>query len=70
VFRAGGVAFYELGGAGNDLEHMPLHQDVGLGLRTLIPQTSREVFRFDFAIPLDGSAAGKLRFIAGFESAF
>ena len=27
------------------------HQDVGLGVRVLIPQTSRELFRFDIAVP-------------------
>lgn len=70
MFRVGGVAFYELGGAANALATMPLHQDVGVGLRALIPQTSRELFRFDFAIPLDGRQAGALRFLAGFESAF
>ena len=29
-----------------------------------------DLFRFDFAFPLDGPAAGALRFIGGFESAF
>ncbi len=70
VLRVGGVAFYELGGAANALDHLPLHQDVGVGFRALIPQTSRELFRFDFAFPLDGKQAGALRFLAGFESAF
>jgi hypothetical protein len=39
----------------------------------LIPQTSRELFRFDLAIPVtDGvrTRAGSPAFIAGFESAF
>ena len=31
---------------------MQLYHDVGLGVRTLIPQTSRELFRFDLAFPL------------------
>jgi len=70
VMRVGAVAFYELGGAANDLAHLPLHQDVGFGFRSLVPQTSRELFRFDFAFPLDGRQAGALRFLAGFESAF
>jgi len=42
----------------------------GVGLRALIPQTSRELFRFDLAFPLDGAFAGTPRFIAAFESAF
>ena len=32
---------------------MQLHHDVGFGVRMLIPQTSRELFRFDLAFPLD-----------------
>jgi hypothetical protein len=70
VLRLGGVAFYELGGAANSLVHMPLYDDAGVGLRMLIPQTSRELFRFDFAFPLDGPQPGALHFIAGFDSYF
>jgi len=76
VVRYGGVLFYEVGGVSDTLlargssPGMQLHQDVGAGFRMLIPQTARDLFRFDFAIPLDGAAAGTLRFIAGFESAF
>ncbi len=47
-----------------------MHQDIGVGLRFLVPQLSRDLFRFDFAFPLDGPAAGTLRFIGGFESVF
>lgn len=71
IVRLGGTLFYDLGGAfntfGNDFA---LHHDVGFGLRMLVPQTARDLFRFDFAFPLDGAAAGKLRFIAAFEQAF
>jgi hypothetical protein len=73
VLRLGGVLFYEVGGVGDTLagnNKIQLHHDVGVGFRMLIPQTARDLFRFDFAIPLDGNAAGSLRFIAGFESAF
>jgi hypothetical protein len=80
VLRLGAVAFYEAGGAANTFTTraadgsrrwtFPLHQDVGVGLRMLIPQTARDLFRFDFAVPLDGRDAGKLRFIAGFDTAF
>jgi hypothetical protein len=69
----GGVAFYEVGGVGDTFfkqDRIQLHHDVGVGFRALFPQTARDLFRFDFAVPLDGAAAGKLRFIAGFESAF
>jgi len=70
MLRAGSVLFYDVGGATQTFETMQLHHDVGAGVRVLIPQNGRDVFRFDFAIPLDGQAAGKLRLIAAFESAF
>jgi hypothetical protein len=49
---------------------MRLHQDVGFGLRALTPQTSRELFRFDLAFPLDGGSRGVPQFIGGFGSEF
>ncbi len=70
VLRFGGVAFYEIGGAANSLAGMPLYDDIGAGLRILIPQTSRELFRFDLAMPLNGPEPGTLHFIAGFDSYF
>ncbi|MFN0245500.1 MAG: BamA/TamA family outer membrane protein [Kofleriaceae bacterium] len=70
VLRAGGVLFYDAGGAADTLRNLTIHQDVGIGLRTLLPQTSRELFRFDLAFPLDGAARFSPRFIAGFQSEF
>ncbi len=73
VFRVGGVLFYDVGGAEDTLRDVRLHHNVGLGFRALIPQTSRELFRFDLAVPLDDGVrtrAGDVAFIAGFESAF
>ena len=75
AFRVGGVVFYEAGGAANSFGQMQLYQDVGVGLRTLIPQTSRELFRFDFALPLVDADPGVSRrafrvFIRGFDSYF
>ena len=70
VLRVGAVLFYDVGSAADTFKEMRLHHDVGAGFRMLIPQTARDLFRFDFAVPLDGIAAGKVRFIAGFESAF
>jgi len=70
VLRLGGVLFYDLGGVGESLAHTALHHDVGVGFRMLIPQTARDVFRFDLPIALDGPNAGRPRFIASFESAF
>ncbi len=74
VLRLGAVAFYEVGGAANSFSQMQLHQNIGVGLRTLIPQTARDVFRFDFAKPLDNSQRcpipGNICFILGFDSYF
>jgi outer membrane translocation and assembly module TamA len=72
VLRVGGVAFYEAGSAGNSLDEMTLYQDVGAGIRMLIPQTSRELFRFDVALPLVAIPGNPVspHFIAGFASYF
>lgn len=73
VLRYGGVLFYDVGSAADTFKDMRLFHDVGVGLRVLVPQTSRELFRFDLAFPLvDGivTQAGRPQFIAGFESAF
>ena len=50
-----------------------LHQDIGVGFRALIPQSNRDLFRFDLAIPLDDgerTRRGALRFIASFDQFF
>jgi hypothetical protein len=73
VFRVGAVGFYEVGGVAESLQRMSLHSDVGFGVRLLIPQTSRELFRFDLALPLQdavGNPAFHPHFIAGFASYF
>ena len=73
VVRVGGVVFYEGGGAANSFAQMQYFHDIGFGARMLIPQSSRELFRFDLAFPLvaaDGTRAGVPRFIAGFDSYF
>lgn len=70
VFRVGAVAFYELGGAADTFRELDLHHDVGFGLRGLTPQTSRELFRFDLAFPMDGPDRGHPKFSAGFQQEF
>jgi hypothetical protein len=74
VLRVGAVAFYEVGGAAESFNVMQLHHDVGVGFRMLIPQTARDLFRFDIAKPLDGQhdcpIPGNICFIAGFDSYF
>jgi hypothetical protein len=73
LLRFGGVAFYEVGGAANTFSTMQLYQDIGFGLRMLIPQTSRELWRFDLAFPIGAPPSSGLlapHFIAGFGSYF
>ncbi|HTL37572.1 MAG TPA: hypothetical protein VL326_30785, partial [Kofleriaceae bacterium] len=73
VLRVGGVLFYDGGGAANSFGQMTFLQDVGFGLRALVPQSSRELFRFDLSFPLvnaDDVSAGHPRFTAGFDSYF
>jgi outer membrane translocation and assembly module TamA len=70
VLRLGAVVFYDLGGAEDSLSRLELHQDAGIGLRMLVPQTSAQLLKFDFAIPFDGPGRGSLRFLAGFGSEF
>lgn len=73
VLRFGAVLFYEAGGAASSYSTMRVYQDIGVGLRMLIPQTSRDLFRFDFAFPMEsapGIRAWFPRFVAGFDSYF
>ncbi len=50
--RVGAVAFYDVGGAGDTVEDIALHQSLGAGLRILFPQVNRQSFRIDWAAPL------------------
>lgn len=73
VLRFGGVVFYEVGGVAASLHDLSLFHDIGFGLRVLVPQTSRELLRFDVAFPLrsaPNNAAFQPHFISGFESYF
>ncbi len=49
----GGVVFYDAGDAAPNLGLIRPKQSVGFGLRTLIPQLNRLVFRFDVAFPMN-----------------
>jgi hypothetical protein len=65
--------FYDGGGSASSFGTMRYLHDVGIGMRMLIPQSSRDLFRFDLAFPLataPGTPAGHPRFIAGFDSYF
>jgi hypothetical protein len=49
--RVGGVAFYDVGGAGDSLHEALPNQSLGAGVRVLFPQINRQVFRLDWAVP-------------------
>ncbi len=73
--RVGAILFWDAGHAADCYRGcerpLSLHQDVGGGVRVLIPQLQPYVFRFDWALPLTGSTAGfPGRFIAGVNQVF
>jgi hypothetical protein len=72
--RFGALAFYDVGDAADSFAALVIHQDLGFGLRWLIPQLNSSVIRFDWAFPLeDGNltrAGWPGRFSAGFEQVF
>ncbi|MCA9527020.1 MAG: BamA/TamA family outer membrane protein [Myxococcales bacterium] len=51
----GAVAFYDAGDVYGEDDAFALRQSVGVGLRGLLPQFNREVFRLDLGVPIDGS---------------
>jgi hypothetical protein len=69
--EAGAVVFDDVGGAASSFRSMGLHDDVGVGLRVVVPQTSPEPIRLDWAFALDGDHAGwPGRIIAGYRQGF
>lgn len=69
--RAGAIAFWDAGNAADSVDDLGLFQDVGIGLRMLVPQLSSLVYRFDWAIALDGPTRGfPGRISAGLEQVF
>ncbi|HEV8247615.1 MAG TPA: BamA/TamA family outer membrane protein, partial [Polyangiaceae bacterium] len=69
--QVGMAAFYDAGHAAERLSDLELKQAVGLGLRILFPQANREVFRFDWGLPLSlrgGPLPGA--FFVTFQQAF
>jgi hypothetical protein len=69
--RVGGLAFWDVGHAADRLAELSLQQDVGIGVRAIVPQLQPFVFRLDYAIPLTGDTAGfPGRFSAGIAQAF
>jgi hypothetical protein len=72
--RFGALAFYDVGNAAPSFADLVLRNDVGIGLRWLVPQFNSTVIRFDWAVPLqDGTvthAGMPGRFTAGFQQVF
>ncbi len=72
--RMGGLAFYDAGDAAASFQTLLLRQDVGLGLRVLIPQLNTYVLRVDWALPLQDGPLTRAglpgRLSLGFRQAF
>lgn len=58
LFRVGGVAFYDFGGAFSDTDLWGLTHSLGLGARILFLPFNRSVLRVDVAVPVDGPRFG------------
>lgn len=69
--RVGGIAFWDVGHAADALSDFVLHNDVGIGLRVLAPQTGESIYRLDWAYPFQGEGSGLPgRISLGFYQAF
>ena len=69
--RVVAVAFWDMAHAADTLGELKMKHGVGAGIRYLVPQLQPIVFRFDWAIPLQGASAGfPGRFSAGVAQTF
>lgn len=72
--QTGAVAFWDVGDAFDGWSDMRIKHGVGVGLRAVFPQFSRNVWRLDWGLPLTRSAApnGPFpgQFVLTFEHAF
>lgn len=66
----GGVAFWDVGGAADGANNIPIAHGVGVGLRVLLPQIDRQVFRIDLGVPVESAPFSKLTLTAGFRQVF
>lgn len=66
------AAFFDVGGASNDVTRLSPHASAGGGLRIGLPQFNREIFRIDFGFPLETLPANKTPsyFVAQYGQAF
>jgi hypothetical protein len=53
TLQLGGVAFYDTGVVWDRSSALDVHQSVGFGIRTLLPQLDRIVFRVDLGFPVE-----------------
>ena len=67
TIQVGLAAFADVGAAADSFDELSFKPSVGLGLRTLIPQANRFVFRVDWGLPL---APGYPTFPGGFFASF
>ncbi len=72
--RIGGLLFWDSGHAATKLSRIRLQNDVGAGIRLLVPQVSSQLYRLDWAFPLQSSAGMSAgwpgRVTLGFEQVF
>lgn len=54
--RVGYVAFWDIGDAANSPNELTAHQNVGVGVKALIPQTGESLLSFYWAVPMDRGA--------------
>lgn len=66
-FHGGLVLFYDMGDVygGRERDALLVKHTLGLGVRGLLPQFNREVFRFDVGVPVDGTTGFMLRLSGG-----
>ena len=53
TLQLGGALFYDSGDAFDGFSNLHLKHSVGVGMRLLIPQLDRTVFRVDWGVPLE-----------------
>lgn len=72
TLHVGGVVFYDAGDTPDRLQEGQWRQNVGVGIRLLIPQFNRGVLRLDLGFPLEPPATGPYAptFSAEFGQAF
>jgi outer membrane protein assembly factor BamA len=72
--QLGGAAFFDAGGTWSNETDRAMHHSTGFGLRILVPQLDRTVFRVDVGFPIEpqGLPAGVSSYsvFATFDQAF